>query len=376
MTLRHIEKCIMAVACAATLAAPGPGLARTAKPPSPVAAPAPASAPAPAPTSSLRLPLAREVVQRTIQLVETKALLPRVPDEYAQAKSRVLALLDQDGGEIDRRELYARLNALLRTLDVDGHSFISSPQREVQRQRNDFVATPRPPQFALVAATGGAVLRWTPPQIVSTTPESFAAYLARLHEDAAGLASIGTACALIVDLSEQRGGNAWPPFVVMYPLFGAANTASMVDRNGARTPFVNPAQLKQMETGYAGDRPNPLARFAGLPLAVVVERHTSSAGEMLLVALLGEGERVQTFGRSSSGMSTANSTYPLPDGAMLVLTEKRYAIGDKPVFRGPIPAGRPAAPGEPIKDVVRQAAQWAADKSPLCAARPPVVAVN
>jgi hypothetical protein len=125
MTLRHIEKCIMAVACAATLAAPGPGLAQTAKPPSPVAAPA--SAPAPAPTPSLPLPLAREVAQRTIQLVETKALLPRVPDEYAQAKSSVLALLDQDGGEIDRRELYARLNALLRTLDVDGHSFISSP---------------------------------------------------------------------------------------------------------------------------------------------------------------------------------------------------------------------------------------------------------
>jgi len=176
---------------------------------------------------------------------------------------------------------------------------------------------------------------------------------------------LAQACALVVDLGEQTGGNAWPPFIAMYPLFGDANKARWVDRDGKRTPFVNRARLEEMNQAYAGGRASPLSRFAAGPLAVVVSERTASAGEMLLVALLGE-ERVQTFGRASYGMSTANATYPLADGSSLVLTESRYALGDGPVYQGGIPSMHAAAKGEPLDASVKAAAEWAAANSPQC----------
>ena len=112
-----------------------------------------------------------------------------------------------------------------------------------------------------------------------------------------------------------------------------------------------------------------LASYANGPLAVVVGSRTSSAGEMLLVALLGEA-RVQTFGQTSHGLSTANATYPLADGSTLVLTTKRYALGDGPVYRGGIPAMHPSEKGEPADAAVRTAVEWAAAQSPACAAAP------
>src|SRR5205823_15053421 len=110
------------------------------------------------------------------------------------------------------------------------------------------------------------------------------------------------------------------------------------------------------------------------PLAVLVGERTASAGEMLLVALMGE-ERVQTFGRTSYGQSTANMTYRLADGSRLVLTEQRYALGDAPVYHGDIPAMHPAAAGETWDASVRTAAEWAAANSPQCKAQQPAVAL-
>jgi hypothetical protein len=323
-----------------------------------------------APAAALPLELARQVTQRTIELVETKGLAPRQQAEYAQAKAALLALLDDQAAGIERQVLYRAINTLLGTLDVDGHSSILSPQRERQRQRSAAATGLRAPSFRLVTTANGTVLRWTPPQIVSSTMEARADYIKLFFDEAAGLAQLNEACAMVVDLSEQKGGNAWPPFIEMHPLFGKSNNAYMVDRDGKRIAFVEPSRLEALARPYAAGRDHPLARFAKLPLAVVVDGRTASAGEMLLVALLGEGDRVQTFGGTSRGLSTANMTYPLADGSTLVLTERRYAIGDQPVYRGGIAPAHPAGPDESADAVVKRAAAWAASQSPLCAARP------
>jgi C-terminal processing protease CtpA/Prc len=86
---------------------------------------------------------------------------------------------------------------------------------------------------------------------------------------------------------------------------------------------------------------------------------------MLLVALLGEA-RVQTFGSTSYGLSTANATYRLADGSSLVLTQSRYALGDGPVYQGGIAPMHPAAKDAPVDDAVKAAAEWAAANSPQC----------
>jgi hypothetical protein len=336
----------------------------------PAAAAAPPADPA---ADTMPAPLAHQVVDRTIELVESKGLYPRQQSEYGQAKAELLASFDGQPDDIDRKDLYGRIRKLLGTLDTNRHSFLipASRQQQALPQRQGIVLEDlHPPTFKLVTTSHGIVLRWTPPAIVGGGPSDIAPYLKRFYDEAAARPDIAEACALVVDLSEQTGGNAWPPFVAMYPLFGGANKANRVDRDGKRTPFVSPARLQEMNRQYAPDRANPLARFGSDPLAVVVGKRTASAGEMLLVALLGEA-RVQTFGSTSYGMSTANETYTLADGSTLVLTEWRYALGEGPVYQGGIPAMHPGAQNEPAEDPVRTAAEWAAANSPQCGAKPP-----
>ena len=317
------------------------------------------------PTQTVPLALARIVTDQTIGLVESKGLYPRRQEDYAQAKRELLAAVDGKSTEIDRADLYARIRRLIGTLDTDGHSFLVPPVAPGQPLFPMPVRAPVVP-FQLVKTSHGTVLRWVPPAITFNTPETQSVYVKRMYDEAAALPGAGQACALVVDLSEQTGGNAWPPFIAMYPLFGDANKARWVDRDGNAIPVVHRAGLETMAGTIVGERANPLASFATGPLVVLVGTGTASAGEMLLMALMGE-ERVRTFGQTSYGMSTANVTYPLPDGATLVLTQSRYALGNGPVYRGGIPPMQPAPNGEPVQASLRTAAEWVAANSPRCA---------
>lgn len=311
---------------------------------------------------------ARAVVQRTVELVEAEGLRPRSQEDYARAKARLLAALYDAGEQVDRRTLFQHVDAMLRTLDVDGHSSIRSPssERQVMQGVAAVRARAQVSSFALVPTAHGQVLHWTPPQSVGGLDTEAPSFLQRFHADHAATAGAHQACALVVDLSAQLGGNAWPPFIAMHPLLSEANPAAWVDRDGKRTAFVKPPELRQMERVYGGPADNPLQRFAGAPLAVVVDKRTASAGEMLLVALVGEGARTRTFGHTSFGATTANVVRWLPDGSMLALTTSRYAIGDGPVIRGGIPPEVPARADESASDTVRRAAEWAVQSSPMC----------
>jgi len=330
------------------------------------------------PADTMPAALAHQVVDRTIELVESKGLYPRRQEEYAQAKTELLAVFDGQPAGIAHKNLYGRIRKLLGTLDTNGHSFIwpANPQAQAQgkqgqsQRRGSSSEELRPPTFKLVTTSRGTVLRWTPPAIVDGGMSAHAHYLKRFYDEAAARSDIAAACALVVDLSEQTGGNAWPPFIAMYPLFGGTNKANWVDRDGKRMPLVIPSSLQETNRYLAGDRANPLARFGSGPLAVVVGSHTASAGEMLLVALLGE-TRARTFGSTSYGLSTANKTYSLADGSTLVLTELRYALGDGPVYQGGIAPMDPVEKGASVEDAVKTAAEWAAANSPQCGAKPP-----
>jgi hypothetical protein len=351
-TLRQYRKVICAASIFATtcvLGAPKPGFTDTGS------------------KDVVTIPLVRQIIARTVELVETKALPPRDQAEYVSAKQRLLALQESNVENVDRRELVEAITSLLATLDVDGHSSITSPMLGVGQL---YFEKPSMPEyrssFNVLATPNGAVLHWTPPRIVNTKSEARIEYIERFYNDIVTLKDSGRACALLIDLTEQKGGNAWPPFILMNPLFGPNNSAFMVDRHGTRTAFVDPVRLRKLEAPYISGRANPFVRFAGLPLAVVVSGQTASAGEMLYVALLGEGKRVNTFGHGTRGLSTANVTYSMPDGSLLVLTEKRYALGDQFVLRGSIPVDHRSPDGESLIDTTQRAAEWVSHESPLC----------
>jgi hypothetical protein len=325
------------------------------------------AAPTPAPVDTMPRPLARTVAHKVVDLVEKNGLYPRREADYVEAKAGLLAVVDDGSDDVDRRALYAHVGTLLKTLDADGHSFVMLPARQQQGTRAGMApdGVLRPPAFRLVTTSLGTVLRWTPPPVAPDPKGRKNNFLTDFYDEAAARPDLAQACALVVDLTEQTGGNAWPPFIAMYPLFGTANKANWVDRDGKRIPYVDRASLEAMARPDAAGRANPLAPYATGPLAVLVGSRTASAGEMLLVALLGE-DRVQTFGQTSFGMTTANKMYALDDGATLVLSERRYALGDGPVYRGGIPAMHPIEPDEPIDHAAQHAAEWAAAHSPRC----------
>lgn len=321
-----------------------------------------------APAQTMSVSLAREVASKTVALVESRGLYPRQQAEYDRARMALLAMFDGQPLEIDRTGLYTRITGLLATLDTNGHSFLIPASHDLTTRSTQSTSNDLPlATFQVLQTSKGKVLRWTPPPVVNSTTMALGPYLTRFHDEAGTTPDIADACALVVDLSEQTGGNAWPPLVAMSPLFSGANNAMWVDRDGKRTALMNRVGLEEMRQRTGEDRANPLSHFDQGPLAVVTDKRTSSAGEMLLIALLGEA-RVQTFGSTSSGMTTANATYPLPDGSTLVLTQSRYALGEGPVIHGGIAPMHPINPGESLVDRVASAAEWVAENSASCRA--------
>lgn len=325
-----------------------------------------------APASVDRIPTAtaRAVVERTIELVETQALYPRDQQEYAAAKAQLTRALDGAGDEVDRQAVIVPIATLLNTLDTDHHAFIMVPRWQQYNQQTLSTARAQPQaqasSFALASTARGQVLRWTPPQSMGDIRTEAPLFLARFLKDHAATPGADKACALVVDLSAQVGGNAWPPLIAMHPLFSQSNRAWTVNRDGVRKGIVDPQQLRLAQTQYGGGHVNPLQRFVGMPIAVVVDHKTASAGEMLLVALMGEGARVRTFGHTSHGATTANVTHILADGSLLALTTARYAVGDAAPIRGGIPAQVPTRTGATIDEAAREAAEWASQASPSC----------
>ena len=320
-------------------------------------------------------PLAREtgraMARQAINLVEQQGLPPRNQVEYEMFKASLQQLVDEQGDTIDRQQLYLRLQLMLNTLDSDNHTFLIRTMAAAPEAQNTSsvagagaaVAAPDSTRttalLKLIATPRGNVMQITPPQIMMSDGLHTDEYLAR------GLAQIRTsklpdqACAIVIDLSQQKGGNAWPPLGLLRPLFSAANSARFVERNNHRIPVLPPSYFEDAP-------PTPLTRFAGEQLAFVMNGETSSAGEMMAVALLGEGERVRSFGWPSNGRTTANRTFPLPDNALLVLSGARYALADQPVIRGKIVPQTAAAEGANMEEVLLAAATWAASRSRLC----------
>jgi hypothetical protein len=309
------------------------------------------------------------MVQQAIYWVEKEGLPPRSKDQYEEFKRSVLSFVGEDGATIDRKQLYTRLRMMLNTLDTDGHTFLSTA---MQTAASTASTTPKAASatnlLKLIETPAGKVLHFSPPQITGGDEE-------RMREYASGgLRNMQTsglpeqACALVIDLTEQKGGNAWPPMDLLQPLFTEANTGRFVDRDNNRAPIFSLPYLEMRHTTLGGGISNPLRRYVGQPFAFIMNERTASAGEMIAVALLGEGERARSFGWPSRGLTTANRPIKLPDNAMLVLSVKRYGIANEPVIRGKIHPQVAAEAGDTMEAVLMKAATWAAQHSNHCKA--------
>jgi hypothetical protein len=107
-------------------------------------------------------------------------------------------------------------------------------------------------------------------------------------------------CRFVVDLRDNTGGNMWPMLQGLVPLLGQPPYGY----------FLNGETRDANNTGWrvSGDIPRDTP-----PVAVLLDRQTTSSGEFTAIAFEGR-PRTVFFGEPTAGFVTANQSYDLPDG--------------------------------------------------------------
>lgn len=115
---------------------------------------------------------------------------------------------------------------------------------------------------------------------------------------------------VVIDLRDNRGGNMYPMLAAVHRFFPEENLFDFHLKDYSYTVTVSSVtdyvKIKKMD-------------YISCPVAILINNHTASSGEMVLLAFRGLN-KVRTFGTNSAGYTTGNSTYDLPHNSKLVLT--------------------------------------------------------
>ena len=209
----------------------------------------------------------------------------------------------------------------------------------------------------------------------SGTSEDSVAYATAI-QSALALADQKPLLGWIVDLRVNTGGNMFPMIAGLGPLLGDRKLGSFV--------FASNREDWKYENGAAYTVTTKLAEVKGpvklrqfdLPIAVLTSGYTASSGEATLISFLGD-PRVKTFGASTYGVPTGNESYPMSDGAMLVLctcleadrTGKTYDSAIPPDVAVKLDWKQYRSAGDPT---VAAAKQWILQKTGSSALEPSV----
>lgn len=178
---------------------------------------------------------------------------------------------------------------------------------------------------------------------------------ARQIQDAIAAADRDDLIGWIVDLRSNGGGNMWPMIAGVGPLLGDGPLGYFINPLGVETPweYRNGSALSgnfpatTVTPPYRLRRPEPR-------VAVLSHIGIASSGEATLIAFRLR-PNTRSFGEATCGLSTANGTYPLSDGATLTLTTSVMADRAKNRF------GDRITPDEEFSDqtqAIQRAITW------------------
>ncbi|MDG6103729.1 S41 family peptidase [Dactylosporangium aurantiacum] len=153
-----------------------------------------------------------------------------------------------------------------------------------------------------------------------------------------GLAAAGVT-GWVVDLRGNQGGNMWPMLAVLAPLLPDGVLGHFVPPDGPdRTWTLRRGRV--LLDGRTLARA-PVGGVSGTGrIAVLTDGRTASSGEAVAVALRGR-PHVRGFGAATAGMTSANETHLLRDGARMHVTVAWFADHRRTVHRGPLPPDEP-----------------------------------
>jgi C-terminal processing protease CtpA/Prc len=113
-------------------------------------------------------------------------------------------------------------------------------------------------------------------------------------------------------LRSNTGGNMWPMLAGLKPFLGSAGLGTFESPTGS-----SPKWVAGQSVGV--EPPEALGVLENAWVAVLTGPRTASSGEAVTIAFRGR-PHTRSFGLPTAGLSTANGTFPLPDGAMILLT--------------------------------------------------------
>ncbi len=159
----------------------------------------------------------------------------------------------------------------------------------------------------------------------------------------------------IVDLRSNGGGNMWPMIAGLGPILGEGPLGYFISPTGTETiwEYRDGASISGTFAVSTVSPPYRLKRQAPR-VAVLSDNRIASSGEATLIAFI-RRPNTRSFGQATCGLSTANSTYPLSDGATFTLTTSVMADRAKTPFGDSIP------PDELIEDpnrTIQRAIEW------------------
>lgn len=244
---------------------------------------------------------ARKTLEAALAIVKEHALRRNeVAWNVVEPRVRAYAAGSQTSSEV-----YPAIRFLLSELG-DHHSFLSPPS-QTTAMRMGSVQNLNPEVRSASDGVGYVKV----PSYQGWEPASMRTYAERFHQSLNVLRETAT-CGWIVDLRQDGGGNMWPMLAGLKPFLGDAALGTFESPSGSTPPW------------RAGDNvgvqpPLSLTTLESAWVAVLTGPRTASSGEAVTIAFRGR-PHTRSFGLPTAGLSTANETFPLPDGAAILLT--------------------------------------------------------
>jgi carboxyl-terminal processing protease len=285
---------------------------------------------------------AREYLEYALGLMEAQALNR---DKVDWAEVRATAYRNAAGAQ-HTRDTYRAIVGALASLN-DSHSRFLPPMSELPAELGMVNwARPEPASKRL----GERVAYVAVPSFSGPGADQFAGLILDLVFEVDG----PEVCGWIVDVRGNTGGNMWPMLQGLSPILGEGVPGYFVPPEGEWTAWRIERRL------VAGRK---LVRGQGA-VAILHDRQTASSGEAVVVAFRGRSE-TRSFGQRTGGLSTANRTIAMPDGATLLLTVSEFADRDRNVYGKAIDPDEYVFEGVPKEQLVEVAKEWLL-RQPAC----------
>lgn len=241
-------------------------------------------------------------------------------------------------GATNARDTYTALDLIARR--VNRHSEFLTPEEMAALGGTIADTTQLPPLSApehrLLSGHIGyvAVPAYVGMQTARSTRYADALQSALVELDRAG------ACAYIVDLRQNKGGNMYPMIAGVGALLGSGKLGSFVSDAGVVGSW---SYRDGAAMGNDGGRDSVLARVShtrtlknpAAPVAVLIGPSTASSGEALAISFRGRAN-TRFFGQATAGLTTGNSPIVLSDGAAVNVTFSVDADRTGRVYDAPI----------------------------------------